>query len=125
MRENLPCTLYLLQYTGNMIKIARFRIGQVVRHRVFPFRGLIYDVDPVFDNTNEWYEAIPKSMRPAKDQPFYHLYAQNNDAVYEAYVSEQNLLIDDSGDMLRHPNIAIEFIQDAEGAWRVRNLPTH
>ncbi|MEE9321549.1 MAG: heat shock protein HspQ [Granulosicoccus sp.] len=108
-----------------MIKIARFRIGQVVRHRVFPFRGLIYDVDPVFDNTNEWYEAIPKSMRPAKDQPFYHLYAQNNDAVYEAYVSEQNLLIDDSGDMLRHPNIAIEFIQDAEGAWRVRNLPTH
>jgi len=108
-----------------MIRNAKFRIGQVVRHRIFPFCGLIYDVDPVFDNTDEWYEAIPELMRPAKDQPFYHVYAQNDETVYEAYVSEQNLLIDYSNVALRHPNIAHEFIQDAGGTWQLRNLATH
>ena len=77
---------------------AKFCIGQVVKHRLFPFRGVVYDVDPEFANTEEWYEAIPPHIRPRKDQPFYHLLAENDDGYYEAYVSEQNLLVDDSGD---------------------------
>jgi len=88
---------------------ARFAIGEVVRHRVFPFRGVIYDVDPVFDNTEEWYEAIPKEVRPSKDQPFYHLLAENESTTYEAYVSEQNLLPDHSGEPCHHPLIEAFF----------------
>jgi heat shock protein HspQ len=79
------------------MKTAKFRIGQVVRHRLFPFRGVIFDVDPEFNNTEEWYQAIPAEVRPRKDQPFYHLLAENSDSQYIAYVSEQNLLDDSDG----------------------------
>ena len=72
------------------IKHAKFSVGQVVQHRLFPFRGLIFDIDPEFANTDEWWLAIPEEIRPAKDQPFYHLYAENADNTYEAYVSERN-----------------------------------
>ena len=75
-------------------KLAKFRIGDVVKHRFFPFRGVIYDVDPEFANTEEWYNSIPAEIRPRKDQPFYHLYAENAETTYTAYVSEQNLLPD-------------------------------
>src|ERR1051326_4679724 len=78
------------------MKTAKFAIGQVVRHRLFPFRGIIFDVDPQFANTDEWYEAIPADVRPRKDQPFYHLLAENSETEYIAYVSEQNLLEDRS-----------------------------
>ena len=71
---------------------AKFSLGQVVRHRVHPFRGVIFDVDPTFNNTNEWWEAIPEESRPNKDQPFYHLLAENETSYYVAYVSEQNLV---------------------------------
>lgn len=108
-----------------MMKAAKFRIGQVVRHRVFPFRGIIFDVDPVFDNTEEWYEAIPENVRPAKDQPFYHLYAENEESVYEAYVSEQNLLVDDDETPLRHPRIAVDFKRKASGGYEAVNFLTH
>ena len=74
------------------MQTARFFIGQVVKHRVFPFRGVIFDVDPEFDNSDEWYESIPADVRPRKDQPFYHLFAENAESEYIAYVSEQNLL---------------------------------
>src|SRR5689334_11175976 len=74
------------------IREAKFAVGQIVRHRHFPFRGVIYDVDPEFNHTDEWYESIPPDRRPSKDQPFYHLLAQNSEGPYEAYVSEQNLL---------------------------------
>ena len=84
---------------------AKFGLGDVVRHRVYPFRGVIYDVDPVFNNTEEWYESIPEEVRPAKDQPFYHVLAENARTTYEAYVSEQNLVLDDSGEPCRHPLI--------------------
>ncbi|RUW01186.1 heat shock protein HspQ, partial [Mesorhizobium sp. M1A.F.Ca.IN.020.03.1.1] len=84
------------------MKTAKFAIGQVVRHRLFPFRGVIFDVDPQFANTEEWYEAIPADMRPSKDQPFYHLLAENSETEYIAYVSEQNLLEDRSGEPVRH-----------------------
>ncbi len=76
-------------------RIAKFGIGQVVKHRIYPFRGVIFDADPVFSNTEEWWRSIPAEIRPSKDQPFYHLYAENADSQYIAYVSEQNLLPDD------------------------------
>ena len=78
-------------------RIARFQIGDIVRHRVYPFRGVIFDVDPEFANTEEWWQSIPEDVRPRKDQPFYHLLAENDDTSYIAYVSEQNLLMDESG----------------------------
>ena len=90
----------------NDMKTAKFAIGQVVRHRIFPFRGVIFDVDPQFSNTDEWYDAIPREVRPRKDQPFYHLLAENSETEYIAYVSEQNLLEDDSGEPVRHPQLA-------------------
>jgi heat shock protein HspQ len=88
---------------------ARFAIGQVVRHRIFPFRGVIFDVDPQFANTEEWYESIPSEMRPHKDQPFYHLLAENAETEYIAYVSEQNLLPDETGEPVRHPQLRQYF----------------
>jgi len=84
---------------------AKFCIGQVVKHRIYPFRGVIFDVDPTFNNTDEWWESIPPDVRPKKDQPFYHLLAENSETTYEAYVSEQNLLVDDSGEPIRHPDV--------------------
>src|SRR6188508_3078778 len=84
---------------------ARFGIGDVVRHRLLDFRGVIFDVDPEFANTDDWYEAIPEEIRPSKDQPFYHLLAENSDSSYIAYVSQQNLLPDDSREPVNHPAI--------------------
>lgn len=90
---------------GPVMRLARFQIGQVVKHRVYPFRGVIFDVDPTFANTEEWWNSIPAHVRPRKDQPFYHLLAENEQSTYTAYVSEQNLLIDDSGDPVSHPEV--------------------
>ena len=84
---------------------AKFRIGEVVKHRLHPFRGVIFDVDPEFSNTEEWWLSIPEEMRPRKDQPFYHLFAENETSYYVAYVSEQNLLLDETGQPVDHPNI--------------------
>jgi len=84
---------------------AKFSIGDVVRHKHFDFRGVIYDVDFEFNNSEEWYESIPKDVRPKKDQPFYHLLAENDEITYEAYVSEQNLINDDSDEPIKHPLI--------------------
>ena len=99
---------------------AKFAIGQVVKHRVFPFRGLIFDVDPEFDNTEEWWLSIPEEVRPRKDQPFYHLFAENAESEYIAYVSEQNLLPDHSGEPLRNPMIQDMFVRDETGAYRAK-----
>jgi|TARA_B100000700_G_scaffold216675_1_gene238241 heat shock protein HspQ len=84
-------------------KKAKFSIGKIVKHRHFNFRGVIYDVDFEFNNSEEWYQSIPKDVRPRKDQPFYHLLAENNEITYEAYVSEQNLIVDNSNEPIRHP----------------------
>jgi len=91
------------------MRIAKFRIGQLVRHRVHPFRGVIFDVDPVFSNTEEWLSSIPEEVRPHRDQPFYHLLAENAQSAYVAYVSEQNLLPDDSGKPIAHPQLGEHF----------------
>ena len=106
------------------VRTARFSIGQVVRHRVFPFRGVIFDVDPEFANTEEWYQAIPKEVRPRKDQPFYHLLAENEETDYIAYVSEQNLLADESGRPVKHPQVAEMFVVTKEG-YRRKSTARH
>jgi heat shock protein HspQ len=104
---------------------AHFAIGDVVRHRIFDFRGVIFDVDPVFANTDEWYEAIPEEIRPDKDQPFYHLLAENGETSYTAYVSQQNLLPDESEEPVDHPAIAGLFDAFAEGRYRLRPEMRH
>ena len=91
------------------INEAKFQIGQIVRHRLFSFRGVIFDVDPEFNNTEEWWNSIPAEARPRKDQPFYHLLAENEDTEYVAYVSEQNLLNDESAEPVRHPQVRDYF----------------
>jgi heat shock protein HspQ len=106
--------------TSATFRSARFNIGQIVRHRIFPFRGVIFDVDPVFNNTEDWWLAIPAEIRPRKDQPFYHLFAENDETEYVAYVSEQNLLPDESGKPLRHPQIGQVFDKAKDGSYRVR-----
>ena len=107
------------------IRSAKYQIGQVDRHSIYPNRGVVFDIDPVFANTDEWYEAIPAEVRPHKDQPFYHLFAENEEAEYIAYVSEQNLLPDNSGEPLRHPQVAEVFIKDGKGGYRPRASLRH
>jgi len=103
------------------VRTAKFRIGEIVRHRVYPFRGVIYDVDPVFANSEEWWQSIPKDVRPRKDQPFYHLYAENAQGPYNAYVSEQNLLVDETGDPVGHPQISDSFEGIRDGYYIMRS----
>ena len=103
-------------------RVAKFRLGQVVRHRMFPFRGVIFDVDPEFSNSEEWYQAIPEEIRPSKDQPFYHLLAENEEAYYVAYVSEQNLVSDDSGDPIEHPQVSEVFSELRDGMYVGRKI---
>lgn len=102
----------------NSQKLAKFAIGQVVRHRLFPFRGVIFDVDPQFSNSEEWYQSIPAEVRPRKDQPYYHLLAENSETEYVAYVSEQNLLEDSSGLPVRHPQLGEMFDRAPDGTYR-------
>lgn len=105
---------------GSPMRQAKFRIGEVVRHKHFPFRGVVFDVDPVFDNTEEWWLSIPEEIRPSKDQPFYHLFAENADSEYVAYVSEQNLELDTSDEPVRHPKVGEALTADGTGGWHVR-----
>lgn len=111
--------------TDVTLKTAKFGIGAIVRHKIYPFRGILFDVDPVFDNTEEWWLAIPEEVRPRKDQPFYHLLAENSETEYVAYVSEQNLLPDNSGEALRHAGIKEIFERDASGTYRMRDRATN
>lgn len=112
--------------TGNPpIRMAHFGIGEVVRHKFFPFRGIIFDVDPEFSNTDEWWEAIPEDIRPAKAQPFYHLFAENDDQAYVAYVSQQNLLPDDSEAPILHPAVPEMFERLKEGGYRLKREHRH
>jgi heat shock protein HspQ len=101
-------------------KAAKFAIGQVVKHRIYAFRGVIFDVDPIFNNSEEWYQSIPAEVRPSKDQPFYHLLAQNDATEYVAYVSEQNLQPDTSEEPLRHPQIDEMFVRQDDGEFKPR-----
>lgn len=101
---------------------AKFTIGTQVKHRIFGFRGVIFDVDPAFSNSEEWYQSIPEDVRPRKDQPFYHLLAETPDkAPYEAYVSEQNLVLDDEDDEpISHPEMDDYFEDMIDGRFVAR-----
>ena len=105
------------------IPLARFAIGEVVRHKMFDFRGVIFDVDPVFANSEEWYQAIPEDLRPSKEQPFYHLLAENAEQSYIAYVSQQNLIQDESDEPIDHPAIEAYFNGFDGGRYQLR--PEH
>lgn len=100
--------------------LARFGIGDVVRHKIFDFRGVVFDVDPTFANSEEWYEAIPEALRPSRDQPFYHLLAENSESSYIAYVSQQNLVADDSEEPVDHPALATMFERTEAGGYRLK-----
>ncbi len=104
---------------------AKFKIGQIVKHRIHSFRGVIFDVDPVFANTEEWWLSIPEDRRPRKDQPYYHLLAENSETEYIAYVSEQNLRPDETGNPVRHPQVKELFSKRSRGAYQARFLQLH
>ena len=113
---------------ANMTEInrsAKFQLGQVVRHRLYPFRGVIFDVDPTFNNTEEWWSSIPEEVRPRKDQPYYHLLAENAETTYIAYVSEQNLLVDDSGEPVSHPDVTDYFGALENGFYAMKTNKGH
>jgi heat shock protein HspQ len=101
-----------------MIKTqAKYNLGQVVRHKKHPFRGVVFDIDAEFSNSEEWYDAIPEGARPRKGQPFYHLLAENDHTYYVAYVSEQNLIPDDTGEPVDHPDVGDLFGEFSEGRY--------
>jgi heat shock protein HspQ len=106
------------------IRLAKYRVGDVVKHRLYPFRGIIFDIDPVFNSTEDWWRSIPEDIRPTKNQPFYHLLAENEKTEYIAYVSEQNLLPDDAGTALRHPQVG-QMFEERDGIYRPTFLNAH
>jgi len=106
--DKYPLKGLIKRHRGRIVMLktrAKYHLGQVVRHKKHPFRGVVFDVDPQFNNTEEWYAAIPEDSRPVKEQPFYHLLAENDQSYYVAYVSEQNLIADYSGEPVDHPDI--------------------
>ncbi len=106
------------------MRMAKYRVGDVVKHRIYPFRGIVFDIDPVFNSTDDWWNSIPTEIRPTKNQPFYHLLAENDKTEYIAYVSEQNLLPDESGKPLRHPQVGQMFAEN-EGVYRPTFINAH
>ena len=110
---------------GFGMREAKFGIGAIVHHRFRPFRGVIFDIDPLFNHTEDWWQSIPAEVRPTKDQPYYHLFAETDDSTYVAYVSEQNLVPDEDEEPCRHPQIDIVFERFEDGAYvpreRVQN----
>ncbi len=123
--HDITSPLIPVEVVAPPISHANFSIGDVVRHRLFDFRGVIFDVDPVFANSDEWYAAIPEDIRPRKDQPFYHLLAENMESSYVAYVSQQNLVPDDSDEPVDHPAISGLFSDYADGRYALRQVHRH
>ncbi|MFC0218401.1 heat shock protein HspQ [Pseudochelatococcus lubricantis] len=111
--------------SSSLTRNAKFAVGQVVKHRLYPFRGVVFDVDACFSNSEEWYQSIPEDRRPDRDQPFYHLFAENTETEYIAYVSEQNLVPDTSGEPVRHPRVLEAFEPAETGRYRARIHVTH
>ena len=108
-----------------LIAHAHFRIGDKVQHKLFSFRGVVFDIDPVFANTEAWYESIPEESRPTRDQPFYHLFADNGESSYIAYVSQQNLVRDETAEPIDHPAIAALFREQADGLYALDSRHWH
>ena len=108
--------------TPNVIIVSPiFNIGDVVKHRLYQFRGVIVDIDPEFANSEEWYQSIPEDSRPKKDQPFYHLLAENSETFYSAYVSQQNLLPDSESGPIHHPDIDNLFSDVSNGRYILKS----
>ena len=110
--------------SSKKIKVSKhplFNIGDIVKHRIYPFRGVIVDVDPEFSNTEEWYQSIPAEIRPSRQQPYYHLMAENTETFYTAYVSQQNLVGDGENGPLEHPDLEEIFSGMDHGKYRLRN----
>jgi heat shock protein HspQ len=107
------------------VVVAKFAIGQLVRHRVYAIRGVIFDVDPQFANSEDWWLSIPEDVRPRKDQPFYHLLAENEESSYVAYVSEQNLVPDDSQQPITHPQASLIFESFNGSGYKLRPRISH
>jgi heat shock protein HspQ len=124
-RHDLPFTGAAAPPPLPPVAHARFAIGDVVRHRIFDFRGVVFDVDPIFANSEEWYQAIPQEIRPDKDQPFYHLLAENGETSYVAYVSQGNLLADESDEPVDHPDIDGLFDRYSNGRYQLRREHRH
>ena len=126
----MPLSQFFSHQAGRQIEVpfkrqARFGVGDVVRHKMFDFRGVVFDIDPTFANGEEWYEAIPEQIRPERDQPYYHLFAESDDAYYVAYVSQQNLVGDGTGGPVDHPNIDEMFDEFADGRYQMRRGMAH
>ena len=115
----------MVEAANDLMREAKYTVGEVVAHRIYPFRGIVYDVDPEFANTEEWWLSIPEEIRPRKDQPYYHLLAENDETEYIAYVSEQNLVPDETGEPLRHPQVDELFIVDEDGKYHALFLDPH
>ena len=110
--------------SSEVIKVHKeplFNIGDIVKHRIYPFRGVIIDVDPEFSNTEEWYQSIPAEIRPSRNQPYYHLMAENTETFYTAYVSQQNLVKDGENGPLEHPDLEEMFSGIDKGKYQLRN----
>lgn len=110
--------------SSKKIKVSKhplFNIGDIVKHRIYPFRGVIVDVDPEFSNTEEWYQSIPAEIRPSRQQPYYHLMAENTETFYTAYVSQQNLVGDGENGPLEHPDLEEIFSGMDHGKYNLRN----
>ena len=123
-------TQFFSDQAGRMIEAprssrARFAIGDVVRHKRHDFRGVVFDIDPVYANSDEWYESIPEGQRPDRDQPFYHLLAENEESSYVAYVSQQNLLMEKDAAPVDHPQVRQLFEDFRGGRYRLRRSLTH
>jgi heat shock protein HspQ len=130
MAANIDRSTYFSPQAGRLIEaprnsVARFAIGDVVKHKIYDFRGVIFDIDPVFANSEEWYQSIPKEVRPAREQPYYHLFAENEESNYIAYVSQQNLMGDADGGPVEHPNVTQLFDDFEGGRYRLRRGLTH
>lgn len=128
--ERIERSSYFSAQAGRLIDApyhshARFGIGDVVRHRQFDFRGVVFDIDPVFANSEEWYEAIPAEVRPEREQPYYHLLAENGENSYIAYVSQQNLVADGEGGPIDHPSVEQLFDRFKGGRYHLRRGLTH
>lgn len=96
---------------------AEFSIGQIVHHNKFDYRGVIVDVDPCFQGTDEWYELVARS-RPPKDKPWYHVLVDN--AVHMTYVAERHLEPAKDNAPISHPALEAYFDDFQDGVYRIR-----